>query len=159
MENERVQALLSQNKSAFRDLFSFDYADSSLHIRAYAETHQAPSTMKEMMAGAIKGGQVVICSLPLPSPARFQLLIRRPVTCSDSRVIPEQFFGFSRGEYGVIRNAGGRAMDALRSVLILGGLAPGGTIIVVHHTGLGTRSMICRYIGLTTNRLRPVQFR
>ena len=40
-----------------------------------------------------------------------------------------------RLEASVTRNAGGRAMDALRSLIVLDNLAPIGVVIVVHHTG------------------------
>ena len=38
-------------------------------------------------------------------------------------------------EAAVIRNAGGRAMDAIRSLIVLDSVINLGTIIVVHHTG------------------------
>ena len=82
------------------------------------------------------------------------------VSCSDPRVIPEQYFGLNRGglsylffvrsrgdnaltanlvrglpEAAVIRNAGGRASDALRSIATLDAIAGLSTIIVIHHTG------------------------
>lgn len=81
------------------------------------------------------------------------------VSCSDPRVIPEQYFGLNRGgssdlisrvgdhgvhianlvcglsEAAIIRNAGGRASDALRSIATLDAIAGLSTIIVVHHTG------------------------
>ncbi|KAJ7739985.1 carbonic anhydrase [Mycena maculata] len=53
------------------------------------------------------------------------------------RLIPEQYFGFSRGEMPVIRVAGGRAQDALRSLLVLEAALGLGQIIIVHHTDCG----------------------
>ncbi len=38
-------------------------------------------------------------------------------------------------EVPVVRNAGGRAMDAMRSLLVLDAVIGLGTIIVIHHTG------------------------
>jgi carbonic anhydrase len=35
----------------------------------------------------------------------------------------------------MIRNAGGRAMDAMRSLLVLQTISAPGTIVVMHHTG------------------------
>ncbi len=37
----------------------------------------------------------------------------------------------------VIRNAGGRAMDAMRTLHLLNALTPLGLVIVVHHTDCG----------------------
>jgi hypothetical protein len=36
----------------------------------------------------------------------------------------------------VIRNAGGRAVDAVRSLVVLNSLAKIGVVLVVHHTGM-----------------------
>lgn len=35
----------------------------------------------------------------------------------------------------MIRNAGGRAIDALRSLIVLDGVIPIKTVIILHHTG------------------------
>ena len=57
----------------------------------------------------------------------------------DPRCEPTQFLG---GEllFGTVKNAGGRATDdAIRSLLVLRSLtqvSEGGTIAVVHHTGM-----------------------
>ncbi|KAH7171576.1 carbonic anhydrase [Fusarium sp. MPI-SDFR-AT-0072] len=59
------------------------------------------------------------------------------VTCSDARVEPCDYFGLRFGEALVIRNAGGRAVDAFRSLEVVGTIAPIGLIVVVHHTDCG----------------------
>ncbi|KAI8401530.1 hypothetical protein FOFC_18399 [Fusarium oxysporum] len=59
------------------------------------------------------------------------------VTCSDARVDPRDYFGLKFGEALVIRNAGGRAVDAFRSLEVMGSIAPIGLIVVVHHTDCG----------------------
>ena len=64
-----------------------------------------------------------------------QLTSMVSVSCSDPRVIPEQYFGLNRGEAAIVRNAGGRASDALRSIATLDAIGGLSTIIVVHHTG------------------------
>lgn len=38
-------------------------------------------------------------------------------------------------ECAIIRNAGGRTSDALRSILALDAVGGTGTVIVIHHTG------------------------
>ena len=43
--------------------------------------------------------------------------------------------GLESGPVAVIRNAGGRAMDAMRSIQVLNAINNLGVIVVVHHTG------------------------
>jgi carbonic anhydrase len=40
------------------------------------------------------------------------------VTCMDARIVPSRQLGLEEGDAHVIRNAGGRARDALRSLVI-----------------------------------------
>ena len=70
--------------------------------------------------------------LPIP-PAR-KLAI---VTCMDARIDPARAFGLQEGDAHVIRNAGGRAQDALRSLVISQRLLGTNEIAVIHHTGCG----------------------
>ncbi|KAF2429277.1 carbonic anhydrase [Tothia fuscella] len=63
------------------------------------------------------------------------------VTCSDPRVIPEHYLKIGRGEAAVIRNAGGRVSDAMRSLAALDALGNTGTVMVVHHTDCGMTHM------------------
>jgi len=70
--------------------------------------------------------------LPLP-PAR-KLAI---VTCMDARIVPSRAFGIEEGDAHVIRNAGGRARDALRSLVISQRLLGTNEIAVIHHTDCG----------------------
>jgi carbonic anhydrase len=70
--------------------------------------------------------------LPLP-PAR-KLAI---VTCMDARIIPSRAFGLREGDAHVIRNAGGRAREALRSLVISQRLLGTNEIAVIHHTDCG----------------------
>ena len=46
--------------------------------------------------------------------------------------------GLEGGPIGVIRNAGGRAMDSMRTIQVLNAINPLGLIMVVHHTDCGT---------------------
>jgi len=70
--------------------------------------------------------------LPLP-PAR-KIAI---VTCMDARLIPSRALGIEEGDAHVIRNAGGLARDALRSLVISQQLLGTREIIVIHHTECG----------------------
>ena len=70
--------------------------------------------------------------LPLP-PARKVAV----VTCMDSRLIPSRALGLEEGDAHVIRNAGGLARDALRSLVISQQLLGTREIVVIHHTECG----------------------
>jgi carbonic anhydrase len=70
--------------------------------------------------------------LPLPPSRRIAVL-----TCMDARILPGKAFGLEEGDAHVIRNAGGRARDALRSLVISQRLLGTTEIAVVHHTDCG----------------------
>jgi carbonic anhydrase len=70
--------------------------------------------------------------LPLPPARRLAI-----VTCMDARIIPSRAFGLEEGDAHVIRNAGGRARDALRSLVISQRLLGTNEIAVIHHTDCG----------------------
>ncbi|TVY58884.1 Uncharacterized protein LSUE1_G008713 [Lachnellula suecica] len=59
------------------------------------------------------------------------------ISCSDPRIPPETFLALEKGEAAIIRNAGGRTRDAVRSLVALDAVGNLGTIIVVHHTDCG----------------------
>jgi len=59
------------------------------------------------------------------------------ISCVDPRVVPEEFFKLPKGEHPVIRVVGGRAKNALRSLLVLKHHLGLGAIVVVHHTDCG----------------------
>ncbi|EJT71199.1 hypothetical protein GGTG_10459 [Gaeumannomyces tritici R3-111a-1] len=70
--------------------------------------------------------------LALP-PAKKYLI----VTCMDARIDSHAAFGISLGDAHVVRNAGGSARDALRSVVISQLLLGTREVLVVKHTGCG----------------------
>jgi carbonic anhydrase len=70
--------------------------------------------------------------LPMP-PARKVAV----VACMDARLHPEKALGIDIGDAHVIRNAGGRAQDALRSLVISQQLLGTREIVVLHHTDCG----------------------
>lgn len=70
--------------------------------------------------------------LPMP-PAR-QVAI---LTCMDARIDPARALGLEEGDAHVIRNAGGRVADALRSLVISEQLLGTKHIVVIHHTDCG----------------------
>ncbi|KAF7893040.1 uncharacterized protein EAF02_000578 [Botrytis sinoallii] len=59
------------------------------------------------------------------------------VTFMDARIDPSAAFGIALGDAHVIRNAGGSARDALRSLVIFQQLLGTNEILLVKHTGCG----------------------
>lgn len=60
------------------------------------------------------------------------------VSCCDPRCLPEEFFMLEKGfEYSIVRNAGGRTSEALRSIVCMDTLIGLEAVIVVHHTDCG----------------------
>jgi carbonic anhydrase len=70
--------------------------------------------------------------LPMP-PGRHVAVL----TCMDARLDPAAFLGLEEGDAHVIRNAGGRAADALRSLVISEQLLGTTQIVVIHHIDCG----------------------
>ncbi|KAJ7042677.1 carbonic anhydrase [Mycena alexandri] len=73
-------------------------------------------------------------ALPIALPPTKRLAI---VTCMDARINPFEQLGFSEGDAHIIRNAGGMAKDAIRSLVISQRLLGTRNIAVYHHTGCG----------------------
>jgi carbonic anhydrase len=69
---------------------------------------------------------------PMPPARRLAV-----VTCMDARLDTARAFGIAEGDAHVIRNAGGRAIDALRSLVISQRLLGTRAVAVVHHTDCG----------------------
>jgi len=70
--------------------------------------------------------------LPLPPARRVAI-----VTCMDARLIPSKALGLKEGDAHVIRNAGGLARDALRSLVVSQRLLGTREVVVIHHTDCG----------------------
>jgi carbonic anhydrase len=70
--------------------------------------------------------------LPRPPVRKVAIL-----TCLDARIMPAQALGLRAGDANVIRNAGGRAADAMRSLVVSTRLLGITTIVVIHHTDCG----------------------
>lgn len=70
----------------------------------------------------------------LPMPPRRKVAV---VTCMDARILPAEVLGLEFGDAHVIRNAGGRAQEALRSLVISEQLLGTREIAVIHHTDCG----------------------
>ncbi|KAF4126013.1 carbonic anhydrase [Geosmithia morbida] len=59
------------------------------------------------------------------------------LACMDARLDPARVLGLEEGDAHVVRNAGGRASDAVRSVVISQQLLGTREIIIIHHTDCG----------------------
>ncbi|KAI1370628.1 carbonate dehydratase [Hypoxylon crocopeplum] len=70
--------------------------------------------------------------LALPPAKRYLIL-----TCMDARIDPATAFGIDLGDAHVIRNAGGSARDAQRSIVISEQLLGTKEIVLIKHTGCG----------------------
>jgi carbonic anhydrase len=81
---------------------------------------------KEYSRGFTKGG------LPMP-PARKTAV----VVCMDARIDPARALGLEEGDAHVIRNAGGRVSEAIRSLAISQQLLGTREVAVIHHTDCG----------------------
>jgi carbonic anhydrase len=59
------------------------------------------------------------------------------VTCMDARFLPSRVFGLGEGEAHIIRNAGGSAREALRSLVVSQRLLATKEAAIVKHTDCG----------------------
>lgn len=62
------------------------------------------------------------------------------VTCMDARIDPAKALGLEEGDAHVIRNAGGRAQEALRSLVISQRLLGTREVAIIHHTDCGMQT-------------------
>lgn len=91
-----------------------------------------PVTDQFLEANAKYAAQFSKGELPLP-PARKVAV----VVCMDARIDPARALGLEEGDAHVIRNAGGRVADALRSLAISQTLLGTEEVVVIHHTDCG----------------------
>lgn len=70
----------------------------------------------------------------LPTPPARHVAV---VACMDARLDPARALGLEEGDAHVIRNAGGRAKDAIRSLAISQQLLGTREVVVIHHTDCG----------------------
>src|SRR6187401_1821357 len=81
---------------------------------------------EQYAAGFTKG------DLPMPPGRKVAVVV-----CMDARIDPARALGLEEGDAHVIRNAGGRARDAIRSLAISQELLGTREIVVIHHTDCG----------------------
>lgn len=86
-----------------------------------AEKYQAPPDLMKMIAGMRASGAGVIV-----------------LSCSDPRLNPYALLGIDPNlKATMVRNAGGRVFDAIRTLSVLQTIGQPGTIVVMHHTDCG----------------------
>ncbi|KAK5061232.1 hypothetical protein LTR84_007774 [Exophiala bonariae] len=85
----------------------------------YAEGYTKSHSVDEVTRGVVKFPSVII------------------VSCCDPRLIPEEYGIFSREEYVVVRNAGGRAEPAVRDIVILSTMTTITDVVIIHHVDCG----------------------
>ncbi|KAL7948801.1 carbonic anhydrase [Trichoderma barbatum] len=108
------------------------------HAEKCSLTHQPLPTFTEMKASMPPGASVVMI-----------------VTCCDPRVLPDQFFGGIGMKISEIRNAGGRASEALRSIICVDHMIGVGGVIVIHHTDCGLTHLRNDYLHSSLTEKAP----
>ncbi|ETR97173.1 carbonic anhydrase, partial [Trichoderma reesei RUT C-30] len=77
------------------------------------------------------------------------------VTCCDPRVLPDRFFGGIGMKFSEVRNAGGRASEALRSIICVDQMLGVGAVIVIHHTDCGLTHLRNDYLHKSLTEKAP----
>jgi len=91
------------------------------------------SVVRELLeANELFAASFAYGELPRPPVRKVAIL-----TCLDARIMPAQALGLKAGDANVIRNAGGRAADAMRSLVVSTRLLGTRAIVVIHHTDCG----------------------
>jgi carbonic anhydrase len=103
-------------------------AKNETYAASFTEGHLALPPAKKYAVGEKSSLHAIITCY---------LSYQRLVTCMDARIDPASAFGITLGDAHVIRNAGGNAVDALRSLVISQQLLGTTEIILVKHTGCG----------------------
>lgn len=68
------------------------------------------------------------------APPRKRLAI---VACMDARIVPERHLGIRPGDVHLVRNAGGRVAEAIRSLALSQVLLGTREVMIIHHTDCG----------------------
>ncbi|GAQ84045.1 carbonic anhydrase [Klebsormidium nitens] len=99
-------------------------------------TQEKPPVVQELLQANEKyKNSFTNGDLPLPPAKKVAVL-----ACMDARLDPARALGLEEGDAHVIRNAGGRAKDALRSLIISQILLGTKHVVILHHTDCGMRT-------------------
>ena len=121
-----VVAVLDRRRRLAYLYFSINDSTMTRKAFAMAALPELLEANQRYAAGFTKG------DLPLPPARKVAILV-----CMDARIDPARVLGLEEGDAHVIRNAGGRAGDALRSLAISHALLGTREILVIHHTDCG----------------------
>jgi len=118
----------------------FNHPPSTQNPPSWDPYHPLPAGEEKMSqniydaidANALYAAKFVHKGLPIPPSRRLIIL-----TCMDARIDPAASLGLKEGEAHVIRNAGGRPQDAMRSIILSQHLLGTRDIQVYHHTSCG----------------------
>lgn len=94
--------------------------------------HESTVAQEFVAANATYAAQFGKGDLPMPPGRKVAVVV-----CMDARIDPAKALGLEEGDAHVIRNAGGRAEDAIRSLAISQELLGTREIVVIHHTDCG----------------------
>ncbi|KEF60948.1 uncharacterized protein A1O9_02512 [Exophiala aquamarina CBS 119918] len=105
----------------------------------YAEGYTKSHSVDEVMRGVVKFPSVIVDEVARETHLQNVGLMTNFITvsCCDPRLIPEEFGLFSREEYVVVRNAGGRAEFAVRDIVILSTMTEITDVVIIHHVDCG----------------------
>ena len=91
------------------------------------------STIDEMLAANAEFAKTFVGRALPAQPARRVAI----VACMDARIDPFRALGIAEGDAHIIRNAGGRVVEALRSLAISQQLLGTAEVAIIHHTHCG----------------------
>jgi len=107
--------------------------------------HELPSGVVELLARNKKfeetftGAPKLSDIMPIARQGRKAVIV---LTCADPRLVPAAFLGIDpKFAPSIIRNAGGRALDAIRTIGVLQAATEAGAIVVIHHTDCGLTNL------------------
>lgn len=120
LQGQRLQNIVIAAHSV--KMASKTLAEMLVRNKKFAQVYQSPPDLITMAKGARASGAGVIV-----------------LSCSDPRLNPYQVFGVDPTLKGLtmIRNAGGRAFDAIRTISALQTIGDAKAIVVMHHTDCG----------------------
>src|SRR3954451_7453344 len=107
-------------------------ANSTIDLRDDVKEFDMTVTEEFLKANAAYASTSTKGDLPMPPGRKTAVLV-----CMDARIDPAKALGLEEGDAHVIRNAGGRAKDAIRSLAISQELLGTREIVVIHHTDCG----------------------
>lgn len=107
---------------------------TSLFITLFSKSTLSKMTVASEFEVANQQYVATFDKADLPMPPGRKVFV---LTCMDARLDPAKFLGLEEGHAHVYRNAGGRAAEALRSLIISQQALGTEEVVVIHHTDCG----------------------